>query len=425
MKQFFIIGTLLVLLIAGCTTPIQVPGNNDEPEPVITEKPVLDDSQATIEGVNQIVQGNSQFGFNLYSKLPQDSSNVFFSPYSISTAIAMAYEGAQEQTAQEIQTVFGFPVDNSVLRSANASIYNKYNKKDLNYILSTANALWVQQDYTLLDNYKNVAQNSYGGKASNVDFVNQTEQTRQTINSWVENETYGKIKNLFGPGSLTPDYRLVITNAIYFKGKWKEKFNEESTENQDFTLANGSKVQVPMMRQFNEDFRYAETNEWKALEMDYEGNDLSMLILLPKENNLTELEQNLTLESVKNLKEQMSYETTNVFFPRFKFNTKYSLNDSLGQLGMPTAFSNAANFSGITGSQDLKIGIVIHQAFVEVNEKGTEAAAATGIGFELTSAPFEPEEPKEFKADHPFIFVIQDTETGNILFMGKVNNPLN
>ncbi len=390
--------------------------------PITPTPPRADDTEATPEGINNVVNANNQFAFDLYSKVKNKEDNLFFSPYSISAALAMTYEGARGQTAKEIQSVFHFPEDNSIRRSSFAAIHNQINKKDADYKLLTANALWVQKDYKLLQEYINAVENYYAGKASNVDFVRATEEARKTINGWVEDKTNQKIKDLFPQGSLTDLTRLVLTNAIYFKGDWVVQFDKKKTRDENFRVSKDKIVKVPMMRRTDKDakFNYAETEDLQILEMLYKGKELSMLVLLPKDEGLRTLEGSLTVDKLKEWKNKLNKQRVDVYMPKFTFNSKYFLNENLEEMGMPSAFiPESADFSGIDGTKNLFIQIVVHQSFVDVNEEGTEAAAATGVGIGITSVP----QVMVFCADHPFIFIIQERDTGNILFLGRVVNP--
>ena len=383
------------------------------------QPPAADDTGSTPEGIQEVTNANNQFALEFYSELNKaEKGNLFFSPYSISAALAMTYEGAKGDTADEMQSVFHFP-ENNILRPNFAAIYNEINKKDKKYQLSTGNALWVQQDYPFLENYLTTVEKYYGGKAANVDFIGETEKSRQTINSFIEEQTNDKIKNLISKGVLNSMTRLVLTNAIYFKGTWEWEFDKSDTKERDFIITEDNIVKVPMMYMDPDKatFNYADTDELQVLEMPYKDDEISMLILLPKEN-LESIE--FTTENLNKWKNQMKQEKLNsIYLPKFEFDTKYSLNENLKTLGMPTAFSGSADFSGMTGGKDLFISEVIHQAYVKVDEKGTEAAAATAVVMELTAMPQE----KRFRADHPFIFIIQEKQTGNILFLGKVTDP--
>ena len=349
---------------------------------------------------------------------------MFFSPYSISTALAMTYEGAKGQTAEEMQSVFHFPEDDDERRLGYAGLYNELNEQDKEYKLSTANALWAQQDFVFLDNYFDVVEGYYGGKVTNLDFIKNTEKSRVTINDWVEDKTNDKIKDLIPKGAINSMTKLVLTNAIYFKGQWARQFDKDDTSDQDFKITSDNIVKVPMMQcAYDEaEFNYAENNDLQILELSYSGDDLSMLIFLPKDNDIKTFEDSITVEQLTKWKKNLRKQEVNVFIPKFKFETKYFMAETLKEMGMPIAFSSSADFSGMTGIRDLYISAVIHQAFVEVNEEGTEAAAATAVVMKLESVAESVSIPT-FRADHPFVFMIQEKETGNILFMGRVSDP--
>lgn len=425
MRVAIIIFVLAISIVSGCSQ--QLPLQPVTPQPV-TQPPSsvqsVNDSQAqqTIEimmpedGGHSVVVANNQFAFNLYSELKDEEGNIFFSPYSISNALAVAYEGAEGKTADEIQSVFHFPMDPEVRRQAFASINNNLNANHPGYTLSSANALWVQNDYPILENYTRVVLNYYGGHATNLDFIKKTTESRQIINSWVEEQTNGKIVNLIQ--SLSTQTRMVITNAIYFKGTWLKKFDPEQNVEKNFWKTPSIANKAQMMR-LSDEFNYAETSDLQVLELPYDGKKLSMLILLPSKD-LDELEESISAEKLEELRGLLQEQKVNVILPKFRFEKRYQLVDQLSQLGMSTAFSMDADFSGIDGTEKLAIAQVVHQAFVEVNEEGTEAAAATGVTMAITSAPIIP----TFNADRPFIFIIQDKENGNILFLGRISDPI-
>ncbi|MBS7611901.1 serpin family protein [Candidatus Bathyarchaeota archaeon] len=386
--------------------------------------PKADDSGSTQEGIQNVVNANNQFAFDLYSELSKtERGNIFFSPYSIFSAIAMTYEGARGQTADEIKSVFHFP-EISILRSNFAAIYNSINRKTDAYELKTGNALWVQQDYPLLESYISIVEQYYGGKAVNLDFIKETEESRQTINSFIEEQTNGKIKDLIPPGYLDSMTRLILTNAIYFKGTWTWEFDKSETREEDFKITPTQVVKVPMMYMKPDEavFNYADLGELQILELPYKGEEISMLILLPTEN-LDAIESSLTAEKLNEWRSKMQEtKLDEIYLPKFKIDAKYFLKNALSAMGMPTIFSpGKADLSGMSGNRELFVGFVIHQAHIEVNEEGTEAAAATAVGVELTAIT-----PRTvFRADHPFIFIVQQKNTGNILFLGRVVNPLN
>ncbi len=386
--------------------------------------PVADDVGATQEGIQKVVDANNQFAFDLYSELSKNNQgNAFYSPYSISAALVMTYEGAKGQTAEEMKSVFYFPESN-ILRPNFASIYNDINTGNDAYQLNTGNALWLQQDYPFIQDYVTRVENYYGGKAAGVDFIKETEKSRQTINSFIEEQTNNKIKDLIPQGVLNSMTRMVLTNAIYFKGTWEWEFDKSDTEDRDFKITPNNVVKTPMMYMDPDKarFNYVDTGDLQILELPYKGEEISMLILLPTEDlgSLGEIKLS-DLNEWKSEMQETKLDT--IYFPKFEFDTKYMMAETLSSLGMPTAFKTdgSADFSGITEEEELFISQVIHQAYVKVDEKGTEAAAATAVVMGQTSAG--PTERKIFRADHPFIFIIQEKNTGNILFMGRVVDP--
>jgi serpin B len=330
-----------------------------------------------------------------------------------------------------MQKVLHLPSDDKVRREGFLELINEINKKDKKYQLHTANALWAEKSYKLLEDYLKTVEKFYQGKATNVGFIDPSEREKAVllINSWVSEKTNGKIKEIITPQSVSKLTRLILTNAIYFKGNWKLQFDKNLTKDEDFKVSAEKKVKVPMMRMgmkgFNEysEFRYTETDELQALELPYE-EELSMLILLPKKD-LKNVEKNLTLKKIVEIKKGMRLTPVDLYLPRFKFETAYSLNQVFPGMGMPTAFSDSADFSGIDGTKKLKISDVIHKAFVEVNEEGTEAAAVTAIQERAIVSVHPPKikKPVIFRADHPFIFIIQHNKTDAILFMGRFYEP--
>ena len=381
--------------------------------------PVLDDSGATASSVEATVEGYNGFAFDLYGRYGAGDDNILFSPYSISTALSMTYEGARGETADEMEVVFGLLEDSSDRLPSVAGIYNTLNDEDREYALHTVNALWVQQGYPVVEDYVNAIVGYYGGDVNALDFISEPDESRVTINEWVEERTNDRIKDLFPGGSIDADVRLVLTNAIYFKGDWLTEFDEEATGEEEFHVSPTKTVTVDMMRLRGETFNYAETDTLQVLELPYTGEDVSMLILLPREGSMGEVEAQLSADNLGEWIGLMEATDVNVQLPRFTFETKYFMMEDLAEMGMPTAFTGAADFSGMTGSRDLFIDKVIHQAFIEVNEKGTEAAAATGVLMRLSAAALE----ETFNADHPFVFLIRDVDTGLIMFMGRVTDP--
>jgi serpin B len=389
-----------------------VPGGRTFTERVVSEEE------------RSVVKANNGFAYDLYGKYKSDEGNIFFSPYSIENALAMTYEGAIGKTAEEMLSVLGFPGNENVRRTGFQSINNEMNKKDKSYNLSTANALWAQKDYSFRADYFSTTSNYYGGKVTNLDFAGDTENSRQTINRWVEEQTNNKIKDLIPAGGVDAMTRLVLTNAIYFKGNWLIQFNKNNTKERDFRVSPDRTVKAKMMNLAGEKavFNYGETDKLQILELPYDGKELSMILLLPRGDDIKSFEDSLSAENLASWENSMEEKQVDVFLPSFKFETKYNMAKTLKEMGMPTAFSQAADFSGMTGKKDLFISEVIHQAYVDVNEEGTEAAAATAVIMSNT-AIMEPPKIPVFNADHPFIFLIQDKASGNILFMGRVSDP--
>jgi serpin B len=380
--------------------------------------PVLDDTGATDINVEKTVEAYNGFALNLYKRYSHGTGNILFSPYSISTALSMTYEGARGETAEEMERVFGFLTNPSDRLPSVASIYNNLNQGEHDYTLHTVNALWIQQDYQVLEDYLDCISSYYGGDANILDFVSNPEESRRIINKWVEDRTNERIKDLFPSGSIDSLVRLVLTNAIYFKGDWLYEFDPDETRVENFYVTPSTVVEVDMMN-IHETFNYAETEDLQLLELPYSSEEISMLVLLPKEGHMDEVEAQISTQRLGELVEMMGETDVDVYLPRFTFDTKYFMVDDLADMGMPTAFTADADFSGMTGTRELYIDKVIHQAYIEVNEKGTEAAAATGVSMRLSAAL-----PGEvFLADRPFIFLIRDLDTGVIMFMGRVSNP--
>jgi serpin B len=367
----------------------------------------------------------NQFAFDLYARLDIQDNNIFFSPYSLSSALSMTYEGANGQTADEMRTVLHFSSNDLSRRTEISRLIQEVNRADKKYEMSTANALWGQKAYPFKEEYFNLVKNIYFGEAHNLDFVADTEGSRKTINNWVSTNTKNRINDLLPPGSITGLTRLVLTNAVYFKGKWSVPFIKEKTKQDAFWLSPAQPIQTAMMELVGKSFRYAENDQAQILELPYQGDDLSMFILLPRGQDIRPMEKTINASFLQAWSAEMQQEPVDVYMPRFKFQSIYQMKQALFEMGIKDAFdAQKADFSGMTGHQGLYIDEVYHKAWIDVNEEGTEAAAATAI-----VAPFgnvmvrEPSEPKIFRANHPFIFIIKDRQTGHILFIGRVSDP--
>lgn len=370
----------------------------------------------------QAAANNNDFGFRLYAELAKEKGNLFFSPYSISNALAMTYAGARSTTAEQMKTALHLLQEPAVLhpafREINEALLGKDPKRP--FELRVANRLFGQMDYGFLPEFLKIGAKYYGGGLQEVDFVGDTEGSRRLINKWVEDQTNGRIQDLIQKGMLTVDSRLVLTNAIYFKASWLHVFPEKNTKPGDFILEGGKTTQVPMMRS-NIRTGYYMGEGVQALEMPYGFGELSMVVLMPeKDEPFARWEKKLTQANLKRWIGKLGDHLVDVHFPKFKFASEFTLNTTLAEMGMRDAFNpTKADFSGMSSREKLFISFVVHKAFVDVNEKGTEAAAATAVGIGTTSVP----RPATFHANRPFVFLIQERETGSILFMGRVSNP--
>jgi serpin B len=372
-----------------------------------------------------VVKGNNQFALDLYHHLRGTEGNQFFSPFSISTALAMTYAGACGGTADEMAKVLHFTLDPKRLHPAFRALLAQAvgrGKKAPQYQLSVANALWGQKGYGFLPEFLKTTRDSYGAVLKEVDFVGDAPQAVRVINEWVELQTRDKIKGVLRPDDLSENTRLVLTNAIYFKGNWLHKFLKKGTRPEAFHVTTDHSIKAPMMHRKGV-CRHVAANDFQILELPYAGEHLAMLILLPKKTDgLPELEKHLSATWLAEQVARLRQAEAIVSLPRFKLTRRYDLVKALSTMGISSAFDpTAADFSGMSGStRKLFVSAVIHKAFVEVNEEGTEAAAATVVA---EDAGADEPEPVQFRADHPFVFLIRDNRSGSILFLGRVANP--
>jgi serpin B len=396
---------ILALFLGCCATGVNcfgatAPNNND---------------------VKEVATSNTDFAFALYGKLKDKDpkGNLFFSPYSISTVLAIVYAGARGETEKQMAKAMCFRLPKQDLYPALGTLQKQLVQEDKSsgYQLLLANALWLQKGEPVLKDFLDLNKNYYDTGISQLDFVNETEKSRQTINKWVENKTEDKIEDLIQPKGVTPETSLVLTNAIYFKGEWQNKFSWWRTRRADFNISDKDKVEVRMMH-IEEYFKYYMDKKMQVLEMPYKGEELSMLVLLPNNVGLKEIEDTLIVDTLNMLLTKMWDTKVDVYFPKFKITWgTFVLNNTLAALGMTDAFNpEKADFSGINGKTDLWISDVFHKASIEVNEEGTEAAGGSGMG--VTRGKL-----LVFRANRPFIFIIRDNRSGSILFMGRVMNP--
>ena len=368
--------------------------------------------------------GVTAFGLDLFQILRQEEGNLFFSPYSIHAALTMCLAGAGGETEQEMLASLRLSgLDPAGVHDAAANLRREIQggTEEQGFALSVANSLWGQEGYAFLDPFLEVMDRAYGAGLEQVDFQGDSEGARQRINAWVEDQTNDRIKDLIPPGLLSADTRLVLANAVYFLGRWLSPFTAESTADLPFHPENGEEVPVPTMRQ-QLWAQYAQIDGVQALELDYEGGRISMVILLPDQGGLAALEQGLDSAALAEFLQGMTSKQVALWLPKWELSSDFTLAQALEALGMGAAFDAArADFSGMDGTRELYIGDVAHKAFVRVDEEGTEAAAATAPVMVGSAMPAEP--PVQFQADHPFLYLIRDKVSGAILFLGRMADP--
>jgi serpin B len=376
--------------------------------------------------VQQIAQTNNEFALDMFSISRKKTGNFTFSPYSIASALAMTAGGARGDTAYEIAETMHFNLGPERTHSAFTKLNSLYQQmQEKGHIqLYIANALWPHKDFSIQADFLQFTQHYYGVSITPVDYMNESEAARQIINNWVKENTSNKISEILRPGDLQLDTLLVLINAIYFKGDWAKQFNQTNTRTSDFHLTNDSTKKVPLMNQQG-NFRYAVVPQAKILELPYIDKQLSMVFILPDTiEGLDAIENQLTAEQLNGWLSQLSSQNVNVHLPRFKISSgSFLLNDVLKTLGIRKAFAVGADFSGMDATRSMYIGAVMHKAFVAVNEEGSEAAASTAV-INYRSAVPKNNGAVNFKADHPFLFIIKDNLSENILFLGRVVDPI-
>ena len=413
MKKLVLAALIAVVLLSsvGCGSEVLQSGKRRVTSPDVAESDLA-----------RQVAGNSAFAFDLYRALADMDGNLFFSLHSLSLALAMTYAGARGETECQMADTLHFvlPQDalHPVLNELDTGLNSRGEDEDDGLRLSVANAIWGQEGEEFLTDFLDVLAENYGAGLRQLDFENAPEQSRLTINDWASDETEGRIRDLIPQGAIGELTRLVLANAVYFKAKWQYAFDEGSTVDGLFYLANGDGVTVPMMRQ-TESLGYADGDTYQAVELPYLGDEASMVLLLPRHGQFEAFEGSLGAEMVDSIIGDLADEKVALMMPRFEFDSEFKLSRLLAAMGMPDAFGGAADFSGMTGSRGLYIDDVIHKTFVSVDEYGTEAAAATAVMM-VGSAPGA---PVAVTVDRPFIFLIRDIETGTFLFVGRVMDP--
>ncbi len=385
--------------------------------------------------LGELVWGNNAFAFDLYRTLSNGEGNFFYSPFSISQALAMTSAGARGETLRQMEATLHHRLPQSSLHPAfNAldrtlaargqepgSAPNDAGEGGQYFRLNIASAVWGQDGYHFLPEFLDLLAEHYGVGMMAVDFTGAPDESRVRINDWVAEETEGKVKDLLAPGVIDRSTRLVLTNAIYFNASWVWQFNPSDTEVRPFHLPGGDTVGVPMMTETSKDFYgYARGDGYQAVDVPYSWGEMAMTILLPDEGALEGFEGSLDAETLNRIIDDIEIDYITLTMPLFEFESQFSLGETLTEMGMPDAFGAGADFSGMTGSRDLWISEAVHKAFVSVDEEGTEAAAATAV---VMAASGPSKEPIEVTVDRPFIFLIRDIGTGTVLFLGRVSNP--
>jgi serpin B len=424
-----LVAIVLVGLI-GCTGPGGGPGGGRPPgQSAQSKKPRATSPDVAAPDLEDLVRGNSEFAFDLYQHLRQEKGdgNLFYSPFSISLALAMTYAGARGETERQMTDTLHFRLPQERLHPALNGLDLELasrgeggaGKDGEGFRLNIVNATWGQEGYEFLPGFLDTLAENYGAGLRLLDFADDPEAARRAINDWVSEQTEGRIEDLLPQGVIDALTRLVLTNAIYFNAAWATPFESGSTADGAFHLLDGSEVTVPMMHQ-TESFGYAEGEGYQAVELPYDGQELSMVILLPEAGEFEPFERSLDAGRVNGILEDLAHRQVALSMPKFEFESEFGLAKTLVAMGMSDAFTGAADFSGMTGTRELFISDVVHKAFVTVDEAGTEAAAATAVVMKLLAVA---EEPVEVAVDHPFIFLIRDIETGTILFVGRVTDP--
>jgi len=421
MKKVLISVLILVMLLSmvSCAQPVGAIMQSEKPRVI---SPEVEDTDLTL-----LVEGNSAFAFDLYQALRDADSNLFYSPYSISLALAMTYTGARGETEQQMADTLHFTLSQDRLHPAFNSVDIELEKRGEvaegkdgeGFRLNIFNAIWGQKDYHFLPAFLDVLAENYGAGLRTLDFINAPEKSRITINKWVSDQTEGRIEDLIPQGLIDIFTRLVLTNAIYFNAAWQYPFSEDATRDGLFYLLDGQEITVPMMSQ-TELLGFTEGDGYQAVELPYDGGELSMVIFVPSDGYFEVFEEAMDAEQVSTIVNAMEQRHVALTMPKFEFESAFKLKPALVAMGMPVAFSAEADFSGMTGARDLYIAEVVHKAFVSVDEAGTEAAAATAVIMKVSALPSE---PVEVNVNRPFIFLIRDIETDAILFLGRVVDP--
>lgn len=425
-----LLAILIILILTGCSQHISILPGGSNSQVLESKLPRVKVDDIPSADIVTLAAGNTAFSLDLYHQLKSLSGNLFFSPYSISSALAMTYAGAEGKTAEEMAAVFHFLMEEDKLHPAFNAL-DQYLKdlakqevpNDVGEVfqLNIANAIWGQKDFHFESNYLDTLAANYGAGLRLLDYVQEPEESRLIINAWVSDQTKERIQDLIPQGAIDSDTRLVLSNAIYFKATWLEPFEESLTEDRIFHGLDSEDFFVPMMSLSSDvSFPYYQGDGFQAVDLPYLSGQTSMLVLVPDQGNFYEFEAGLNMALLNQAIGELTYRPMYLSFPKFEFESEIGLAQTLAEMGMPTAFSDGADFSGMTNTKDLFISDVFHKAFVSVDEEGTEAAAATAVVMKMTAAP---ENPLRLNVDRPFLFLIRDHQTNSILFLGRVVEP--
>jgi len=424
MKKISILIATVILIssLVACSSPqVSTPA-------VKSDKSQVSLPETSNNNPTTLVGCNTAFALDLYQELKAGEGNIFYSPYSLSLALAMTYAGARGETEQQMAGALSFYLSQEQLHHDFYQLDQELasrgdgaeGKDGEGFRLNIVNDIWGQKDFVFLSDFLDTLAENYGVELRTLDFFNAPEESRITINDYISEQTEERIKDLIPEGIIDDITRLVLTNAIYFNAAWQYPFVEEITSDGIFHLVDGGEVTVPMMHQ-GETLGYTEGDDYQAVELKYDGEELSMVILLPESGQFENFEMALDAELLNDIIVNLEKRNVELTMPKWDFEASFMMKENLQAMGMPIAFTDAADFSGMTGKRDLYIDDVIHKAFISIDEAGTEAAAASAVIIKLVTIP---ENIAVVTVDCPFIFLIRDIDTGAILFFGRVVNPV-
>lgn len=421
-KISILIATVILLsIVVACSVPVASADTLKSDKPRVTLS-LVDNADLTA-----LVEGNTAFTLDLYHELQKEEGNIFYSPYSLSVALAMTYAGARGETEQQMAEALSFYLSQDKLHPAFNYLdqllatrgEDAQGKDEEGFRLNIVNDIWGQKDFSFLTAFLDTMAENYGAGLRILDFVNAPEESRVAINDYISEQTEERIKDLIPEGMIDVMTRLVLTNTIYFNAAWQYPFSEDVTSDGTFHLLDGGEVTVSMMHQ-GETLGYTAGDGYQAVELKYDGAELAMVILLPDSGQFESFEMSLDTELLNEIIDSIELKHVELALPKWEYDSSFMLKETLQAMGMPVAFTDAADFSGMTGKRDLYIDEVVHKAFVSVDEAGTEAAAASAVIMKLTAMPAD---VATVTVDRPFIFLIRNIETGSILFFGRVVNP--